>query len=102
VIAGIIEGYASDHPRAFDTAEGIYGWWVAPVLQEASSPEVQDALDYLVDRNRMRRIAVTGASPVYGKAMQPGKAGADKEAPGRRKSPSKRPVKPTEPPKRKP
>ena len=66
VIAEIIERYATEHPQAADTAEGIRAWWVAPQLRGASRAEVQGALEYLVKSGRMARIAIAGGSPVCG------------------------------------
>jgi hypothetical protein len=65
VIAEIIERYATEHPQAADTAEGIRAWWVAPRLRDASPAQVQGALEYLVKSGRMARIAIAGGSPVY-------------------------------------
>ena len=70
VIAEIIERYMSEHPQAVDTAEGIRAWWVAPRFYGASPDDVQGALDYLVEFNRMRQIAIAGGSPVYGRAVR--------------------------------
>jgi hypothetical protein len=66
VIADIIERYATEHPQAADTAEGIRAWWVAPQFHGASAEDVQGALDYLVVRDRMRRIAIAGGPSAYG------------------------------------
>ena len=70
VIAEIIERYVSDHPQAVDTAEGIRAWWVAPRFYGASPEDVQGALDYLVEFNRMRQIAIAGGSQVYDGAVR--------------------------------
>jgi hypothetical protein len=70
VIAEIIERYVSEHPQAVDTAEGIRAWWVAPRFYGASPRDVQDALDYLVEFNRMKQIAIAGGLPVYGGAVR--------------------------------
>ena len=41
--------YLLVHPGARDSAEGIRVWWLRPGC-EATAPEVEEALDELVDR----------------------------------------------------
>jgi len=86
VIAEIIERYAIEHPQAADTAEGIRAWWVGPRLHGASAEEVQGALDYLVEFERIRRIAITGGPPAYGAPERPGKLSNAKSRPSARPS----------------
>jgi hypothetical protein len=63
VIAGIIERYVTDHPRAADTPEGIRSWWVA--RQNFGVDEVQKALDYLVARRRLASNVLPDGTVIF-------------------------------------
>jgi hypothetical protein len=65
VIAGIIERYLKDHPRAADTPEGIRGWWVARQRHGDSVEDVQKALDYLLEFGRLSRVALPDGTVIY-------------------------------------
>ena len=69
VIAGIIESYVTDHPRAADTQEGIRSWWVA--RQTFGVDEVQKALDYLVARRRLARSVLPDGAVIFRVAHTP-------------------------------
>ena len=76
MIAGIIERYVDDHPRAADTAEGIRGWWLAPQRQGDSIQDVETALDYLVERKILSRVLLADGSVIYARAERPNSASA--------------------------
>jgi hypothetical protein len=65
VIAGIIERYVTDHPRAADTPEGIRSWWVARQRFGDSVDEVQKALDYLVARRRLASSVLPDGTVIF-------------------------------------
>lgn len=46
--------YLLVHPDARDSADGIRVWWLQPGC-EATAPEVEDALEELIDRGWVRR-----------------------------------------------
>jgi len=71
LIAGIIERYVTDHPRAADTPEGIRSWWVARQRYGDSLDNVQKALDYLVGHGRISRTVLPDGTTVYGRAVSP-------------------------------
>ena len=75
VIAGIIERYVNDHPRAADTPEGIRSWWVAGRRHAESLDNVQSALDYLVALGRLSRVALPDGAMIYARAAPPGNGG---------------------------
>jgi hypothetical protein len=75
VIAGIIERYVNDHPRAADTPEGIRGWWVARQRYDESLDDVQNALDYLVELGRLSRVALPDGAVIYARAAPSGNGG---------------------------
>ena len=68
MIAQIIERYVTEHPRAADTAKGICEWWVAPLGPDASMTDVQLALDYLAERNRLSRIVLADGTIIFSRA----------------------------------
>jgi hypothetical protein len=65
VIAGIIERYVNEHPRAADTPEGICKWWIARQRHDESLDDVQNALNYLVELGTMSRVALPDGAAVY-------------------------------------
>jgi len=67
-IADIIDRYVSEHPRAADTPKGIHDWWVAPQRPGDSLSDVQLALDHLVQRGRLSRIALPDGTAIYARA----------------------------------
>jgi hypothetical protein len=71
VIAGIIERYVTDHPRAADTPEGIRSWWVARQRFGDSVDEVQKALDYLVARRRLASSVLPDGTVIFRAARAP-------------------------------
>jgi hypothetical protein len=71
VIAGIIERYLTDHPRAADTPEGIRSWWVARQRFGDSVDEVQKALDYLVARRRLASSVLPDGTVIFRAARAP-------------------------------
>jgi hypothetical protein len=70
VIAGNIEHYLTNHPRAVDTPEGIRSWWLKD-RQAPSLAEVQMAVDYLVEIRRLSRIILVDGTIVYGSPPKP-------------------------------
>jgi hypothetical protein len=68
VIAGIIERYLNEHPRAADTPEGICRWWVARRRYDESLHDVQNALDYLVELGRVSRVVLPDGAAIYARA----------------------------------
>jgi hypothetical protein len=75
VIAGIIERYVNDHPRAADTPEGIRSWWVSHQSYAESLDDVQNALDYLVALGRLSRVALPDGAMIYARAEPSGNRG---------------------------
>lgn len=75
VIAGIIERYLNEHPRAADTPEGICSWWIARQRYDESLDDVQNAINYLVELGRMSRVALPDGSAVYARAAPSGNGG---------------------------
>ncbi len=71
VIAGIIERYVTDHPRAADTPEGIRSWWVARQRFGDSVDEVRKALDYLVARRRLASSVLPDGTVIFRAARAP-------------------------------
>jgi hypothetical protein len=69
-IAGIIERYVKDHPRAADTLEGIRGWWVTGERHGDSLEDVEAALDYLVQSGRLSRIMLPDGAVIYTRAAR--------------------------------
>ena len=68
VIAGVIQRYVEDHPRAADTPEGIRGWWMAGERRGASLEEVETALEYLVETGCLARITLADGTVIYTRA----------------------------------
>jgi hypothetical protein len=68
MIAGIIERYVNEHPRAADTPEGIRGWWVAGQRQGDSLQDVETALNYLVELKILSRVVLADGSVIYARA----------------------------------
>lgn len=68
VIAGIIERYVNDHPRAADTPEGIRAWWVTGERHGDSLKDVEAALDYLVESGRLSRVTIADGTVIYTRA----------------------------------
>jgi hypothetical protein len=68
VIASLIDGYVTKHPRAADTPKGICEWWVTRQGHAASLAEVQEALDHLVGLGRLRRTVLADSTVIYARA----------------------------------
>ena len=66
LMANLIERYASEHPQAGDTADGISQWWLAG--HGGSPAELQEALDYLVENVRLSRIVLADGTVIYARA----------------------------------
>jgi hypothetical protein len=71
VIAEDIDRYVTEHPRAADTPRGIHGWWVAGHRRGDSLADVQMALDHLVARGRLSRVALPDGTAIYARAAAP-------------------------------
>jgi hypothetical protein len=68
VIAEIIERYVAENPRAADTAAGIASWWLMHQSHRDSPELVQRAIDYLVERGRLKRIQLADGTVVYARS----------------------------------
>jgi hypothetical protein len=64
-VAGAIEQYLSQNPRAADTAEGIRSWWLPPELRAEPLETVVDALDVLRTRGMVDTTTRRGAEVIY-------------------------------------
>jgi hypothetical protein len=51
-----LAGYLHAHPQASDTCEGAHAWWLGRP-EDATVPQVREALDALVDRGCVVRNA---------------------------------------------
>jgi len=65
LIAESIERYLEDHPKAADTVEGIANWWLAGQRHQQTQEEIQQALDYLVEKGVIRRTELVNGRVVY-------------------------------------
>jgi Fe2+ or Zn2+ uptake regulation protein len=63
--ADAIERYLYTRPQAAETVEGIARWWLHRQRYEDSVEVVQQALDVLVTRGVVERLAIAGGQPMY-------------------------------------
>ena len=59
-VAEEIEAHVSDHPHASDTVSGIAEWWIGQRRFLEAEDHVEAALDRLVDRGAVERLARPG------------------------------------------
>lgn len=64
-IAQEIERYLLTHPYAADSLEGVVKWWIARQCFEESYDHVQQALDFLIARGRIRKTMNTDGTYIY-------------------------------------
>ena len=64
-ITRIILDYLRMNPEAGDTLEGISECWVNFKRIEISVDEVENALDRLVEKGKVRKTKIEGSKPVY-------------------------------------
>lgn len=67
-VAAEIQGYLDAHPQAMDSVDGVLKWWLTRQRLEESMLTVEQALDYLVGCNRVRRRELAGGRVVYARA----------------------------------
>jgi hypothetical protein len=68
-IANQLREYLSTHPKAADTLEGITGWWLPQQAASANPELVQQALDYLVDRQEVVRVRSADGHVLYARGQ---------------------------------
>jgi len=66
-VAAEIQAYLDAHPQAMDSADGVLKWWLARQRIEESKLTVEQALEYLVSRDLVRRRVLAGGNVVYGR-----------------------------------
>jgi hypothetical protein len=64
-LAAEILQYLRSHGSAADTAEGIAQWWIKRQRLEESMDQVQLALNYLVDKARIKAKVTHSGSKLY-------------------------------------
>lgn len=86
-IAGEIERYLTEHPRAADTVDGVWTVWVAHRRHEASRATVLQALTRLAERGVVRSRPLPDGTIVYSSAVAPPSPGvADSTNPEKERS----------------
>ena len=68
-IARDIEEYLAAHPCAIDSLEGITKWWLTRHHYEQAYEDVQDALDYLVEKRVVSKRTTAGKT-LYAYALK--------------------------------
>jgi hypothetical protein len=64
-VAGAIEHYLSQNPRAADTASGIRSWWLPEKLRAEPLTTVVGALDALEARGVIGKTTRPGGEVIY-------------------------------------
>jgi hypothetical protein len=59
-----LAGYLHAHPMASDTCEGVHAWWLGRPV-DVTGPQVQAALDALVDLGCVARVAAVDGKVRY-------------------------------------
>jgi hypothetical protein len=67
--AAAIERYLHARPQAAETVEGIARWWLHRQRYDDSVEVVQQALDLLVSRGTVERLAIAGGQTIYRTAL---------------------------------
>ncbi|HJV60825.1 MAG TPA: hypothetical protein VJ743_07750 [Albitalea sp.] len=68
VAVAILE-HLRTHPLAADSAAGVARWWLGPAHASVTVPQVERALELLVARRQMRRLALTDGTVLYSQAL---------------------------------
>ena len=68
-IAAAILGHLDRHPLAADSASGVAQWWLGPVHARATLEQVEQALDMLVARGQLRRLALSDGTTLYSRSQ---------------------------------
>lgn len=61
-----ILSYLVEHPDAKDTAEGIMKWWFSKADTEREKDEVQEAIDFLVEKRWLVVREIADSKKIYG------------------------------------
>jgi hypothetical protein len=64
-VAGAIEQYLNQNPRAADTASGIRSWWLPEALRAEPLSTVIGALDALEERGVVDKTLRPGGEVIY-------------------------------------
>ena len=67
-VATAILHHLHAHPLAADSVEGVARWWLGPALADVSVEQVEQALELLVSRSALRRLALMDGSILYAQA----------------------------------
>lgn len=62
-----LEGHLATHPHAADSAEGVARWWLGAWSASTPLADVQQALNTLVDLQRLRCVRLADGSVLYSK-----------------------------------
>ena len=65
--ATAIERYLGSRPQAAETVEGIARWWLARQRYDDAVDVIERALDLLVQRGVVERLALSGGQTLYRK-----------------------------------
>ena len=65
LLAQAIEAHLAAHPNAADSVDGVLSWWLAPRGIHASRPDVEEALETLVARQRIRSVRLADGTRLY-------------------------------------
>ncbi|MBT8342761.1 MAG: hypothetical protein HKP58_01810 [Desulfatitalea sp.] len=68
-IAREIEDYLEAHPRGTDTLTGVLTWWIAQQRFMEAKENVEQALDYLVNKGKVNRELRSDGTALYSKSM---------------------------------
>lgn len=60
-----IEEHLATHPHAADSAEGVARWWLGTLSASSPLADVQQALNTLVDLQRLRCVRLADGSVLY-------------------------------------
>ena len=61
-----ILSYLVEHPDAKDTVEGILKWWLSKAHTKREKREVQEAIDFLVEKGWVISREVADSKKIYG------------------------------------
>jgi hypothetical protein len=64
-----IERHLAEHPHAADSVEGVARWWIAGYRAEVSRQDVEEALEVLVQRGRLRSVRLADGNTLYSSAL---------------------------------
>ena len=60
-----IETHLAEHPNAADSVEGVTRWWLAGYRAGVSRQDVEEALEVLVQRGRLRSVRLADGNTLY-------------------------------------